>query len=249
MPDSLPTYEKHNAQAAKYESGLDNSPMFDSIPFNKTTNCLELGDVGLMSFYITDCKALAEISEVLGKKAEAKELKERAAKYTKTLMTMWDEKEGIFLNYRTDVKKKSEHLSPTNFYPMLAKVCSQKQAERMIKEHYFNTNEFYGEYIMPSISRNDRGFKDNDYWRGRIWAPMNFLVYLGMRNYNLPEAKADLVKKSLNLLMKSWNENGAIYENYNSVTGQGDDVRNADSFYHWGALLGFMSLIEKEKNQ
>ena len=67
-------------------------------------------------------------------------------------------------------------------------------------------------------------FKDNDYWRGRIWAPMNFLVYLGMQKYNLTDARTDLVNKSRNLLLKNWRENAGIYENYNSVTGKGNDV-------------------------
>jgi len=165
--------------------------------------------------------------------------------YNRQLATMWDNDKGIFLNKRTDTGKNSYRLSPTNFYPLLAKACTQKQAERMMKEHYFNPDEFYGEFVMPSIARNDPAFKDNDYWRGRIWAPMNFLVYLGMRNYKLPDAKANLIDKSKNLLMKSWNENGAIYENYNSTTGVGDDVKNADGFYHWGALLTFMSFMEK----
>jgi hypothetical protein len=37
---------------------------------------------------------------------------------------------------------------------------------------------------------------------------------------------------------------GHVYENYNAVSGAGDDVMNADKFYHWGALLGFISFIE-----
>ena len=45
--------------------------------------------------------------------------------------------------------------------------------------------------------------------------------------------------------MKSWNENRAVFENYNSTTGRGDDKPSADPFYHWGALLGFMSFIEE----
>lgn len=245
VPDSLKTIDKHDAQASMYESGLDNSPMYDNVPFNPKTNTLELADVGLMSFYVADCRALAEISDVLNKKVEARELRQRGEVYAQKLSTMWDEQKGIFLNRRTSTGEKDPHLSPTNFYPMFAKACSQEQAQRMIKEHYFNSAEFYGEYVLPSISRSDSGFKDNDYWRGRIWAPMNFLVYLGMRNYDLPEARTDLVKKSYNLLMKSWKENGCIFENYNSVTGQGDDVGNADGFYHWGALLTFMSFIEK----
>lgn len=238
-------FESHNLQSAKYESGLDNSPMYDSVPFNQKTNLMEQADVGLMSMYIMDCNALAEISGILGKNKEANELHERAAYYTKQLATLWDEKTGIFLNRRMDTNQKSYRLSPTNFYPMLAGACSQKQAERMIKEHYYNPAEFYGEYVIPSIARNDPAFKDNDYWRGRIWGPMNFLVYLGMRNYDLTAARADLIGKSKALLMKNWKEDGGVYENYNSVNGRGNDAKNADAFYHWGALLTFMAFIEK----
>ena len=243
--DTAKTRSETELQSAKYESGLDNSPMYDNIPMNKSTHTMELADVGLMSMYIMDCNSLAQIAGILGKTKDADELKERAAFYTRQLGTLWDDKAGIFLNKRLDNGENSYRLSPTNFYPMLANACTQQQAERMIKEHYYNPNEFYGEYIMPSIARNDPAFKDNNYWRGRIWAPMNFLVYLGMRNYNLADTRADLVTKSRNLLLKNWTANGGIFENYNSVTGQGNDVSSADGFYHWGALLGFMGFIEK----
>ncbi|HQS54380.1 MAG TPA: trehalase family glycosidase, partial [Sediminibacterium sp.] len=248
IPDSLqsPGQQIHSAQAAQFESGLDNSPMFDGIPFNSKTNTMELADVGLMSLYIMDCNSLATIAEELGRKENVKEFKERSARYAKKLNTLWDEQAGIFLNKRLDNGEKSYRLSPTNFYPMLAKACTQQQAETMMKKHYFNPNEFYGEFVMPSISRNDTAFKGNTYWRGRIWAPLNMLVYMGMRNYQLPEARKDLTEKSKALFLKSWKEDGGIYENYNSVTGQGSDVRNADGYYHWGALLAFMSLLESE---
>jgi putative isomerase len=218
--------------------------MYDDIPFNKQTGLMELADVGLMSMYIMDCNSLAEIALNLGQKKDAEELRKRSSKYSEKLKSMWNEEAGIFLNKRLDNGEKSQRISPTNLYPMLAKVCSQKQAETMMKKHYFNPEEFYGEFVIPSSPRNDPAFKDNDYWRGRIWAPMNFLVYMGMQNYNLPEAKKDLIEKSKALLMKSWNEDGSIYENYNGATGQGNDVKNADGFYHWGALLTFMSFIE-----
>ncbi len=245
VPDSVKSIDNHNIQAAKFESGLDNSPMYDDVPFNPEKNVMELADVGLMSFYIMDCNSMVAISEILGKKAEAIEIRKRAEKYKKKLATLWDEQSGIFLNKRLDTGEFSHRLSPTNFYPMLAKACTQKQAETMMRKHYFSTDEFYGEYVLPSIARNDPAFTDNDYWRGRIWAPMNFLVYMGMCNYNVKEAKADLVDRSNALLMKSWKEDGSIFENYNAVTGEGSDVGNADGFYHWGALLTFMSFIEK----
>ncbi len=244
VPDSLKMIEKHDFQDAKFESGLDNSPMYDSVIFNPQKNTMELADVGLMSMYIMDCHSLSEISKILGKETEANELNKRADYYTQKLATLWDNKSGIFLNKRLDNGQFSHRISPTNFYPMLAKACTQEQAERMIKEHYYNPDEFYGEYVMPSIARDDPAFKDNDYWRGRIWGPMNFLVYLGMRNYHLKAAREDLISKSEVLFMKNWKATKGVYENYNSVNGRGDDVPNSDGFYHWGALLVFMKFIE-----
>lgn len=244
VDDPAYLWESNNLQAAMYESGLDNSPMYDGVPFNKSKHVLELADVGLTSMYIWDCQNLSEIAELLGKKEDAKELRERADVYGKALKSLWSEEKGIYLNKRTDNNSFSERLSPTNFYPLLTGIPTPKQAETMIKGHYFNPGEFYSEWVIPSIARNDPAFSDQNYWRGRIWGPMNFLVYAGILNYDLPDARKDLVKKSNNLLMQNWVERGGVYENYNAITGYSDDVNNSDPYYHWGALLGFMSFID-----
>ena len=235
----------HNFQAALFESGLDNSPMYDGVPFNQQTNRLEMADVGLNALYVADCRALAEIAGVLGKSADQRELLARGDKYAAALGTLWDETAGIYLNRRTDTGERSPRLSPTNFYPLIAKVATAEQAARMVREHYFNPREFYGEWVMPSIARNVPGYQDQNYWRGRIWGPMNFLVYLGMRNYDLGPARTDLAERSHKLLMKSWQSDRSIYENYNSITGAGNDVSSSDAYYHWGALLGVIGLMEQ----
>jgi putative isomerase len=228
------------------ESGLDNSPMYDGIPFNKETHLMQLHDVGLNGLYVLDCYALAEIANVLKKEDKATELTHRAEVISKNMNDLWCEQEGIYLNRIVgDQQEFSKRLSPTHFYPLLGKVPTQEQAERMINEHFFNPEEFYGEWIMPSIARNDPAYPDQDYWRGRIWAPMNFLVYLGLRNYRLLDAQKVLAEKSKELLLKEWLKYGHVHENYNADTGEGCDKPNSDRFYHWGALLGIISLIEE----
>jgi glycogen debranching enzyme len=127
---------------------------------------------------------------------------------------------------------------------MLGGVAAPEQAKRMIAEHFDNPKEFAGEWIMPSIARNDPAYPDQNYWRGRIWAPMNFLVYMGIRNYDLPQARATLVEKSRALLLKEWRDKGHVHENYNGDNGFGCDVANSDRFYHWGGLLGLISFVD-----
>jgi len=231
-------------QGALYESGLDNSAMYDNIPFDKKKHVMLLADVGLMSFYVLDCNSLAEIADVINKPKIATELRNRAKNYAANLQKLWNEKEGMFLNKNLKTDSASHHLSPTLFYPLMAGVATREQAKRMIHEHFYNPNEFWGEYIMPSTARNESAFKDNHYFRGRIWAPMNFLVYLGLRKYNVGHSREDMVEKSKNILLITWDLKRDVYENYNASTGEGFDVGSSQKSYYWGALLGFMSFIE-----
>ena len=226
------------------ESGLDNSPMYDETPFNPESGTHELGDVGLMSMYVMDCRCLARIADALGRGDAAAEVCERAEQYGAKLASMWDDEVGLFLNVRTDTGARERRLSPTHFYPLLSGVPTQAQAERLVGEHLYNPDEFWGEWVLPSIARNDPAYPDQNYWRGRVWAPMNFLVYLGLLNYDLPQARADLAERSRALLMLEWREHGYVCENYNADTGRATDVPNSDRFYHWGALLGLIALME-----
>ena len=127
----------------------------------------------------------------------------------------------------------------------LTAAATPEQARTMIERHLKNPEEFWGEYVIPAIARNEAAFKDQQYWRGRIWGPMNYLVYLGLRNYEAAAVRKDFADKSYALFAKEWTENGHVHENYNAVTGTGDDVTSSDRFYHWGALLGYVEFLER----
>jgi neutral trehalase len=221
--------------------------MYDDAVYDQKTHLLEIADVGLMSLYITDCDALAQIADALGKTGEARELRDRSGRYRASLATLWSEQDGIFLNKDLRTGQFSRRVSPTNFYPLLARAATPAQAQTMIQKHLLNPNEFWGRWVIPAIARDDPAFGDQDYWRGRIWGPMNFLVYLGLRNYDAPDTRRDLAQKSYELFLKEWKEKGHVHENYNAITGSGDDVMSSDRFYHWGALLGYVQYMEQAK--
>ncbi len=227
------------------ESGLDNSPMYDTAVYDARHHQLEFADVGLMSLYIADCRALAQIADLLGHPADAAGLRAGAARFRARLATLWQPRAGIFLNKDLHTGQFSQRLSPTNFYPLLAGAATPAQAERMVSEHLLNPREFWGRWVLPSIARDDPAFRDQNYWRGRIWGPMNYLVWLGLGRYSSPliaRARRRLAQKSLALFLKDWLARGHVHENYNAITGAGDDVGNSDRFYTWGALLGLISL-------
>jgi neutral trehalase len=238
--------ERHGAtlKAAVLESGLDNSPLYDNATFDERTEVMRMADAGLNGLYVMDCRALAEIADVLERDHEAERLRERKERFAGALADLWNEEAGIYLNRHTDSGHECPRLGPPNFYPLCGSVPTQEQAERMVREHLLNPEELWGEWVLPSISRRDPGFDDQKYWRGRVWGPMNMIVYWGLRNYDLPEARHKLADASAHLLLKEWREHKHIHENYNSKTGEGCDARSSNRFYHWGGLLGLIPLME-----
>jgi len=73
---------------------------------------------------------------------------------------------------------------------------------------------------------------------------MNFLVGEGLRRYRLDDIAHEFARRSLDLLLQEWRDEGHVHENYNTDTGDGDDMPNSDPMYTWGALLGYVAIQE-----
>ena len=223
---------------AKWESGMDDSPMYDDVAYNPKTYTLELDDVGLNSLYALDAECLAKIAAILGYQEDNRRF---AAEYdrVKSLVRklLWNEQDGIFENRYWDGRF-SQRLSPTNFYPLLAGIATPEQAKRMVREHLLNPAEFWGKYVIPTIARNDPAFQDQYYWRGDIWGPTNYLVYQGIDRYGEDEAALEFAEKSHELFMEDWQAHQRTNEQYYAWGGSaGGDVH-----YTWGALLGLIGM-------
>ncbi len=127
----------------------------------------------------------------------------------------------------------------------LAGVPSPKRAKVMVERHLLNPEEFKDEFVIPSIARNDPAFEKQRYWKGAIWPPLNFLVYLGLRQAGLTEVQQPLASRSLKLFLDEWWRMGYVSENYSSITGRGDDPRlSSDRFHSWGVLMGLPIFIQ-----
>ena len=232
----------NNWQAAAYESGLDNSPMYDDMVFDPETHLMKLADVGLMGLYIMDCRCMIEMSRILGRDDMIPELEARKAKVEQALSGLWDEEVGMFLNRNLTDGTLSRRMSPTNFYALQADFVTDTQKKRMMEEHFYNPEEFWGEYIIPTIARNDPAFPEHGYWRGRIWAPTNYLAYAAMKYAGLKKECGDLARKSEELILKEWRLHGHVHENYSCYNGLGCGLVCSDKFYHWGGLLAYIAL-------
>ena len=231
-----------NKQCAQLESGIDNSTMFDRATYNEEKCCLEQSYVGLNALMSADCWLLSRMAKLLGKKEEEKELTDRREALNQKINdALWCEEKGIYLN-KSWSGEFDPTLSLTHFYTMMAG-CASPERQKKLMAHLLNENEFWGEYVVPNIARSDASFPEQNYWRGRIWAPTNFLVGEGLQRMGETEAWDELVRKGLNMFLKCWKEHGYVGENYNAITGEAAEKGAAsDKFYHWGALFVYMAV-------
>jgi putative isomerase len=207
------------------------------VSFDANTDTMNLDDVGLNALYALDAECLAKIAEILGRQDDARVFVADHARMKTTIQNLWNDEDGIFENRYWDGRF-SKRLSPTNFYPLIAGLATPQQAERMIKDHLLNPNEFWGQYVMPTIARNDAVFKDQYYWRGDIWAPTNYLVYEGLNRYRHDGTALEFAEKSYDLFQSDWLSNQHSDENYSPWGGSA----GGDPHYTWGTLMCLIPL-------
>eukprot|EP00455_Lapot_gusevi_P054340 TRINITY_DN8690_c0_g1_i7.p1 TRINITY_DN8690_c0_g1~~TRINITY_DN8690_c0_g1_i7.p1 ORF type:complete len:822 (+),score=158.05 TRINITY_DN8690_c0_g1_i7:87-2552(+) len=282
---STPTTPGTNdLNSAKLESGLDNSPLYDTpaVDYNTTTHLMNVYDIGMSALYAADTLALSRLLSELSNPPTAviQKLESRYTAMVDSIRTLLREPTTqLYINRHygnsTDFVFR---VAPTSFYVLLAEFVPVSEAEALVTGYLTNSSWFCVQpaaspayqrqvlsvsqpmsemgstspqcpFAMPSISRNDVSFADDDYWRGRIWAPMNFLVHQGLAKYGnqssiIQAARQGLCEQALNLLLNEWRMFGHVHENYEANTGTGCNHGGSDPFYHWGALNGFISLLE-----
>ena len=238
--------------AAKCESGMDNSPLYDEARYDPAIGTMNLSDVGLNALYAADAMFLARIADAIGKAEEKEELERDQRELAERInRELWDERVHAYVD-RFWSGEFSSKLGPTMFYPLLGSIPDRDRADELVRSHLLNESEFWGEFVIPTISRDDAAFMDQIYWRGRIWPPVNYLIYLGLKGYGFDEVAHELARRSVRLFMTEWQWKGHCHESYNAITGEGDDVpipslrgsNGSDRFYPWGALLALMGIEE-----
>ena len=254
----------NDMQSARLESGLDNSPMYDGDFFdNSTTHLMELADVGMSSLFVQEAFALSELANAIGR-PEASSLRKTGEMVAKNIkMYLWDDDSGVYTNRFSNT---SFHrvISPTSFYSMQSFAPSDPQVARMAKEWLLNSSRFCLRkdtkfdlsrdcfWGLPSISADDPTYLKPgvwNYWRGFTWGPMAMLTYWSLQNYAylqpVQHAKKALCGQMENMMMKQWVDNRIICENYDPRKEFGGQCGGtATPFYHWGALIGFIGLVE-----
>ena len=231
------------ALAARDESSMDNSPVHDEAVLVPERHTLDCEDVALNSLLVLDGEMLALAAAELGRQDEARRLEVRARALAARISdALWDPEREVFANRLWSGRFVSS-IAPTSFYPLAAGAASPAQA-RALLGWLEDPHRFGGRFVLPSVSRDDPACRDNVYWRGRIWPPLNFVVYQGLRRYGFDDEASAVAGRSYEMFARPWRESRYCAENYGSRDGAVTDQPDTDTFYGWGALMPAMAVAE-----
>ena len=153
-----------NMQCGRYESGQDDSPMYDGRGSNIKSprnplgdlggdfynasvglgGLMEMADVGQTSLAAQEAYALAELGAMIKKPATLiQALKQRGDALSAAISThLWDEKSQVFANKFTTNNSFYTRVTPTAFYPLAARAATEEQAGVMMSRWMANTSHF-----------------------------------------------------------------------------------------------------------
>ena len=239
-PESVPPWEEGASghQRAAWESGQDDLPLWDEAEWDPDREILAMSAVDLCSYRTLDLECLSRIARILGDDGTARRLDADCNRLATTMnRVLWSESAGLYLDELPSGP--STRVAASNFLPLIAGVPSARQAERMI-DTLRDPARFWGKWVLPTISRDDPAFDDQQYWRGSIWPPINYLVLQGLRRYGFRNLAADLARKGARMFLADRSRTGMCRENFDSRTGQGCGQR----FQSWGPLFALGALEE-----
>ena len=226
-------------QRAGWESGQDDLPSWDDAGFSDESGTMTLDAVDLNSYLALDAECLGHIATELGDESKARFYRSRAATIRDAMNALlWDEQQGLYLDRHWDGRR-SSRVAAANFLPLVAGVPDAARAKRML-ETLLDPERFWGQFVVPTISRDDPAFPDQQYWRGTIWPPTNYLICQGLRRYRFDEAAGALASRGVALCLDSWRTYRLCRENYDSRSGEGGGHRHQS----WGPLFALLGIEE-----
>ena len=246
--DSLLAWGASNGslQIAMYETGWDDTPHFQGVKMVGTT--MNAYAVDLCAMWAMDAHYLSLIADAIGEKEAARRHQRDAEQMNRRINErLWNEELGIYCSRFFDNDDGTPgafltKLAPLNFYPLISGAASSEQARRCL-QIMADPEQFWGEWVIPTLSRKEPEYHRQRYWAGNIWGPATYLTWLGVKRYASDQMRAEYAQKCVHLFMNNWLGAGFCGENYFTLNGR----VCSDPNYTWGALLcliGIESVVD-----
>lgn len=257
----------------KYDTGEDNAERYGDAPdsWDKeyppvNSTVVPIASMDIMSFSYSCRDTLSRISQILGNKSAKEKWEGLALKVKQKIRDiLWDEEKGACYD-RDKYHNQMPVLIHNNLRVMYWKSLYPDMAERFVREHLLNPNEFWTTMPLPSVAVNDSLFRNisTNNWSGQCEALTYQRAIIALSNYGYDYLIPILGKKFFTAIGNEC----AFVQQFDPFTGKPSISDISDSYgpalvsvmeyaakmygvsieceeLHWGTVGGYESSYEQ----
>ncbi|WP_312736441.1 MGH1-like glycoside hydrolase domain-containing protein [Brevundimonas sp.] len=194
------------------ERGWDHARLARENPFR-------VADVGMTMILLRADRDLLALAEALGRDAEAEELRGYIARAEQGVDWLWNAEVGAYCSRDVLTGRSSGFVTSASFLGFYAGL-SDPERDKAVLAALTRIGEAV-RYLVPSLDPHDPGFQMIRYWRGPVWAVLNYMIGRGLEEAG-QEGLARRVREDTRDLIRQ----SGFYEAFDPTTGAptgGDD--------------------------
>ncbi len=142
------------------------------------TNPFRVADVGMSMILLRANRDMAELARELGRTDAAAELDGYVAKAEQGIDWLWDEDLACWCSRDLLTGRSSGYVTSASFLSFYAGLRDDGRNAAMLR--HFDRIAGKVRYMVPSLDPDDPGFQMIRYWRGPVWAVVNYMIGRGL---------------------------------------------------------------------
>jgi neutral trehalase len=189
-------------------------------------NPFRVADVGMSMILLRANRDLAALAEELGRSEESEEIRGWIQLAERGIDWLWHDELSAWCSRDTLTGRFSGHITSASFLSFYAGLADAGR-DAATRAH-FDRIAGLVDYLMPSLDPADPGFQMIRYWRGPVWAVVNYMIGTGLAEADDRERAEKVRQDTLELMRRN-----GFYEAYSPVDGTGS---GGDDF-SWTAAI------------
>jgi len=187
------------------ETGWNPSAMYAASPFR-------MADIGTNAILLRAEQDLLALCANHGTRAEAAEISERILRMKTALADLWDPKRGIYVSRDLVTDAHVDVATSAGFLPLYAGIDTHAADLSATLEMW----HAHVSWLVPSTDPTDRRFEPMRYWRGPVWAVVNWMIADGFSKTGQPGKAATIIEATRTLIDQT-----GLSEYFDPTTGVG----------------------------
>jgi hypothetical protein len=189
-------------------------------------NPFRVADVGMSMILLRANRDLLVLARALGREREEGELIELVSRGERGLPWLWDEAKQAWCSRDLITGRSSGLVTSASFLSFYAGLRDETRDAAMLA----HLERIAGKvrYLMPSLDPDDPGFQMIRYWRGPVWAVVNYMIGVGLAEAGHARWAEKLRADTRDLIART-----GFYEAFSPIDGTGS---GGDDF-SWTAAI------------